>query len=194
MVSQSNPRFNALKFIMKVHSVRILVVLGRGIKNKGTPFSIMAQIKRRVVEVQAAENYLAYAIIIAKANTEKDPDCEAYRKGRKTRSVVKKMLAKTSVDLPGCVRIPEIIKFQKHFRDCKVIVYKGLACKDIMFEMQVYSPKRFNLLYDDIVWHYHVIVNITHAMAKKCLCSAFTKHAVLTSYITVTRHVVTVRL
>jgi hypothetical protein len=35
-----------------------------------------------------------------------------------------------------------------------------------MFEEQVDSPKQINLVYDDVERHYHVIVNITGAMAK----------------------------
>ena len=35
-----------------------------------------------------------------------------------------------------------------------------------MFEGKVDSPKRINLLYDDVEQHYHVIVNITGAMTK----------------------------
>ena len=32
--------------------------------------------------------------------------------------------------------------------------------------------KRINLLYDDVEWHYHVIVNLTVAMARRYLCKA----------------------
>ena len=39
-----------------------------------------------------------------------------------------------------------------------------------MFEEQVDSPKKINLLYDDVEQHYHVIVNITGALAKKYVC------------------------
>jgi hypothetical protein len=38
-----------------------------------------------------------------------------------------------------------------------------------MFEGQVDSPKRINLLYDNVERHYHVIVNITGAMAKRLM-------------------------
>jgi len=44
-----------------------------------------------------------------------------------------------------------------------------------MFEGHVESPKRNNLLYDDVEQHYHVIVNITGAMAKKYVCNACNK-------------------
>ena len=63
--------------------------------------------------------------------------------------------------------IPELIKFQDHFRNYKITVYQGLACEDIMFEGQVDSSKRINLLYDNVEHQYHVIVNITGAMTKK---------------------------
>ena len=68
-VSQSNARFNALdKLIMTVHSVRMPVGFGkRAIKSRGRPLSVMAHLKRIVVEVNTSENCLAHAIIIAKA-------------------------------------------------------------------------------------------------------------------------------
>jgi len=49
-VSQSNARFNALdKLIMTVHSVRMPVGIGRGIK-RGRPLPVMAHLKKSVVE------------------------------------------------------------------------------------------------------------------------------------------------
>ena len=44
-----------------------------------------------------------------------------------------------------------------------------------MFEGQVDSPKRINLLYEDVERHYHVIVNITGAMAKRFMCKECNK-------------------
>ena len=41
-----------------------------------------------------------------------------------------------------------------------------------MFDGQVQTEKRINLLYDDVSRHYHVIVNITGAMAKRYVCEA----------------------
>jgi len=165
-VSQSNSRFNALdKFIMTVHSVRMTVGLGkRAIKSRGRPLSVMAHLKASVVEVKTAENCLTHAII-AIAKVENGPDCKAYRQGRKIRPVVQKLLDKTGIALSGGGGIPELIKFQEHFPEYKITVYQGLACGDIMLEGQVDSPKRNNLLYDDVEQHYHVIVNITGAMA-----------------------------
>jgi hypothetical protein len=52
---QSNSRFKALdKLIMTVHSVRMHVGFGRGIKIKGRPLSVMAHLKRIVVELKAS--------------------------------------------------------------------------------------------------------------------------------------------
>jgi len=48
-------------------------------------------------------------------------------------------------------------------------------CEDIMFDGQVQTEKRINLLYDDVARHYHVIVNITGAMAKRYICKACNK-------------------
>ena len=44
-----------------------------------------------------------------------------------------------------------------------------------MFDGQVQTEKRINLLYDDVARHYHVIVNITGAMAKPYGCEACNK-------------------
>ena len=62
------------------------------------------------------------------------------------RRIVRKLLMKTGIDLPGGAGIPELIKFQEKFREDKITVYQGLAYEDIMFEGQVDSPKRINLL------------------------------------------------
>ena len=98
---------------------------------------------------------------------ENDPDYNAYRKGKKIRPVVQKLLDKTGTALSGSGGIPELINFQEYFREYKITVYQVLACEDIMFEGQVDSPKKINLLYDDVEHQYHVIVNITGAMVKK---------------------------
>jgi hypothetical protein len=143
----------------------------RGMKSRGRPLSIMAHLKTSVVEVKASENCLAHAIIIAMAKVENDPNYKAYRKGRKIRPVVQELLDKTRLDLSEGGGIPQLIKFQEHFRQYKITVYRGLACEDIIFQGQVDSPKKINLLYDDVEQHYHVIVNITGAMAKKYVCN-----------------------
>jgi hypothetical protein len=102
MVSQSNSRFNALdKFIMTVHSVRIPVGFGRGIKSKGKPLAVMAHLKRSVVEVKAEDNCLEHALIIAIAKVDNNPNYTCYRDNRKIRLVVRKLLVQTGIDLSG---------------------------------------------------------------------------------------------
>jgi len=54
-------------------------------------------------------------------------------------------------------------------------VYQGLGCDDIMFEGQVDASKRINLLYDDVERYFHVIINVTGAMAKRYVCRACNK-------------------
>ena len=95
--------------------------------------------------------------------------------GRKIRPVVKKLLSKTGIDLSGGGGIPELLKFQEHFRQYKITVYRGLACEDVIFQGQVDSSKKINRLYDDVEQHYHVIVNITGAMPKTYVCKACNK-------------------
>jgi hypothetical protein len=54
-VSQSNSRFNAMdKLVIDVHSVKMPVGFGKkALKTKGRPLSVMAHLKRSIVEVQA---------------------------------------------------------------------------------------------------------------------------------------------
>jgi len=73
------------------------------------------------------------------------------------------------------VGILELNRFQEHFQDYKLFVYRGLGCDDIMFEGQVDSSKRLNILYDDVDRHYHVITNVTGAMARRHVCKACNK-------------------
>jgi len=44
-----------------------------------------------------------------------------------------------------------------------------------MFEEEVDSLKRLNILYDEVEQHYHVIANLTGAMAKKYVCKGCSK-------------------
>jgi hypothetical protein len=53
--------------------------------------------------------------------------------------------------------IPELMKFQDHFKDYRIVVLGGLNCEDLVFDGQVESEKRINLLYGDVTHHYHVI-------------------------------------
>jgi len=91
--SQSNARSNSLdKLIMTVYSVRIPVgFCKRMIKSRGRPLTVMAHLKRSVVEVKANENFLTHAIIIAIAKLENYPDYKAYVQGRKISPVVQKL-------------------------------------------------------------------------------------------------------
>ena len=52
----------------------------------------------------------------------------------------------------------------------KIVVYHELNCDNIIFEGQVDSTKRLNILYDDVEHQYHVIANLTAAIARKFVC------------------------
>ena len=87
-VSQSNARFNALdKLVVTVHSVKMPVGFGR-VKAKGRFISVMAHLKRNIVEIKAEENCLAHVLIIAIARLNNDPHYKAYRQGRKIRPAI----------------------------------------------------------------------------------------------------------
>jgi len=95
--------------------------------------------------------------------------------GRNIRPVVQKLLVTTGIDLSNGEGIPGLVLFQEHFRECKIVVYHGLSCEDIIFEGQVDFTKRFNILYDDVERHYHVIAKLTVAMARKYVCKGCKK-------------------
>jgi hypothetical protein len=143
-VSQSNYRFNALdKLIIEVNSVKMPAGFGRdAFKTKGRPVSEMVHLKRSVIEVRAENNCLAHALIIAKAKLSNDPNYKAYRQGRKILPIVQQLLQTTGIDLSNVGGIPELIRFQDHFRDYKIVVYDGLHCKSLMFEGYVESTNR----------------------------------------------------
>ena len=90
------------------NSVRMPVGFVRAIKSRDRPLKVMAHPKRSVMELKAAEICLAYAIIIAIAKVENDPDYKAYLQGRKIRPVVQKLLDKTVLDLSVGGGIPEL--------------------------------------------------------------------------------------
>jgi len=127
--------------------------------------------KRSIIEVKSKTNCLAHALLIAIARLKNDPVYKSYRKGWKIRSAVH-LLETTGIDLQNGGGIPEIRRFQDHYTEFKIVVYRGLNCDDINFEGQVTSEKRVNLLYDEDNRHYHVIVNLTGAMSKRYICEA----------------------
>jgi len=192
-VSQSNARFNALDtMVMTVHSVKIPVGFGRcTTKSKGRPLSVMAHLKQSIVEVKAEEDCLAHALVIAIARLENDPKYNSYRRGYRIRPVVQNLCEKIGIDLSTAAGIPELVRFQEHFREYKIVSSHGLSCEDIMFEGQVDSSRRINLLYDDVEKHYNVIANLTAAMAKSTYVKGATKHVEGTSRTSATRRVAT---
>jgi hypothetical protein len=116
-VAQSNSRFGATdKLVIVVHSVKMPVGFG-GIKTKGRQLSVLAHLKRSIIEVKAEQNCLAHALIIAIARLNDDPNYKSYRQGNKIHSVVDRLLETTGIDLSNGAGLPELTRFQEHFRD-----------------------------------------------------------------------------
>jgi hypothetical protein len=90
-----------------------------------------------------------------------DPNYKAYRQGREIRPVVDRLLETTGIDLKDGGGVPELMRFQEYFKEYRIVLYAGLNCEDTVFDGQVESEKRLNLLYDDVTCHYHVITNVT---------------------------------
>jgi len=70
---------------------------------------------------------------------------------------------------------PELMRFQDHFKEYRIVVFGGFNCEDIYFDGQVESEKRINLVYDVVKRHYHVINNPTGAMARRYICRGCNK-------------------
>jgi len=126
----------------------------------GRPLTLLAHLKKIIVEVKSEENCLAQALLIAIANVDYDANYKSFRQGWKIRSVVQTLLFVTDIDLTNGVGIPELFRFGT------IRVYQGLGYGDIMFESQVDSSKHFNLLFYDVEKHYHVITKLTGSMEK----------------------------
>jgi hypothetical protein len=151
-VAQSNSRFDASDtLIVTVHSFKMPVGYGKHeMKSMGRPLSVMAHLKKSIVEVKAEENCLAHALIIAIAKVENNAAYKSYRRGYRICPAVQNLLETTGIDLSGGAEIRELVRFQEYFREYKITVYQGVNCADKMFEGQVDSSKRINLLYDDV--------------------------------------------
>ena len=174
-VAQSNARYNALgRLIVVVHSVKIPVGFGR-VKSKSKPLSVMVHLKRNIIEVKSKTNCLVQALIIATARLTNDSNYNAYRRGSRILPVVQKLLESAGIDLQNGGGIPEIQRFQDHFTEYKIVVYGGLDREDVIFDGQVISEKRINLLYDEVNRKFHVITNLTGAMTKQLICKGCSK-------------------
>ena len=85
------------------------------------------------------------------------------------------------MDLSNGAGFPELVRFLEH----------GLSCEDIMFEGKVHSPKRINLVYDDVARNNYVITKYEGAIGRKYVCKACKKHEHMTSRTSATRRVAT---
>jgi len=98
IVSRSNSRFNALDtLIVKGNSIRMLVGFGK----QSPSLSVMANLKRSIVEVNAEGNCLANEMIIAIAKAESVLNYVHYRRCYMICPVVQNLLATTVIDLSG---------------------------------------------------------------------------------------------
>jgi hypothetical protein len=107
---------------LTVHYVKMPNGNGKEIPTKGRPLETMVHLKPSIIKVKAEENCLAHALVRAVARLTNDPDYKAFRMGYKIRPVVDNLLAMTDIDLTNGGGIPELIKFQEHFRvqNCRI--------------------------------------------------------------------------
>jgi hypothetical protein len=112
-VSQSNSRFNVLDTsTIEVHAVRMPAGFGGSIKTKGRPLTVLAHLKRSIIEVKARTNRLVHALIIAIDRITKDPNYTAYRKGRKIHPIIDNLLATTGINLANGTEFPNSSRFK----------------------------------------------------------------------------------
>ena len=98
-VIQSNSRFNALdKLVLEIHSVRMPVGFG-GIKTRGRPLDVVAHLKKSIVRIEAETDCLAHALIVAIAKITDDPNYNSYRRGRRIKPAVRRLLETTGIRL-----------------------------------------------------------------------------------------------
>jgi hypothetical protein len=102
-----------------------------------------------------------------------DPNFNSFRRGCKILPVFQKLLQTTGINLDNGAGIPKLIRFQEHLTEYRIVVYAGLNCDQIMYDGEVDSSTRINLLYDDVTRHYHVINTLTGAMQR----SSYVKRA-----------------
>jgi hypothetical protein len=92
------------------------------INSKGRSLSVMAHLKRSIVEVNAEKNFLANAIIITISKLTNDPDYDSNRRGYKILPVLQHLLETTGIDLENGAGIPELATFQEHFSEYRIVV------------------------------------------------------------------------
>jgi hypothetical protein len=115
--------------IIAVHYVKMPIGNGRGITTKGRPLETMVHLKKSIVEVKAEENCMAHALVIAIAKLTNDTNYKAFRQERKIRAVVGNLLAAvvgnllatTGIDLKNGGGIPELLRFQKLFKEYRIV-------------------------------------------------------------------------
>jgi hypothetical protein len=149
------------------------VVFGR-INTKGRQISVMAHLKRSIIDVKAPENCLAHALVTVIAKIKNDPNYNSYRRGMKIFPAVNALLRETGIELRNGGGIPELTKFQEHLSGYRIVMYSGLRC-DSMFDGKENTSTRINLLYGDVKHHYHEITNLTEAMAQRYVCNGCNK-------------------
>ena len=88
------------------------------------------------------------------------------------------VLATTGIDLTNGGGIPELMQFQDHFKEYRIVVFGGLNFEDIVFDGQVESEKRINLLYDDVSHNYLVINSVTCVFYRQYFCKGCNKRFV----------------
>jgi hypothetical protein len=84
--------------------------------------------------------------MIAMARLNNDPDYKAYSQGWKIVPKVKWLLQASGIDLSRGGGIPELQVFQRQLSQYRIVEYSVLRCDSIMFDGQVPSPRRINLL------------------------------------------------
>jgi hypothetical protein len=84
------------------------------LKSKGRSLEQIAHLKSSIVTVNAETNSLVHSLIIVIARVDNDPNYNSYRRGRKIRAEVDRLLEATGLDLTRG-GVPELESFQQYF-------------------------------------------------------------------------------
>jgi len=150
----------------------------------------MARLKGSIVQVKAESNCLAHALVIAKAKVDgDDKNYQSYRRGNNIRPVVDSLIETTGRDLSRVGRVPELMRFQEHFKEYRIVVFGGSNCEDIYFDGGIESEKRINQVYDAVQRHFHVINSLTKRWLKGIYAKAVIRALNVARLISVERRV-----
>ncbi|XP_072380511.1 uncharacterized protein [Diabrotica undecimpunctata] len=170
-IYQSNSTgLNTETFCLGITTVKMPTGKGRG--RKYNSFKEECSKRRGIVVIKNNDNLcLAYALVVAKAYVDKDPELTKIcrDRGKIQRERALQLIDRSGVVIPSeGAGIPELQQFQAYLTDYKIVVYRyGTKGRDVIYEGHTYGPK-LNLLFHK--GHFNVIRSLTSAFISTYFC------------------------